>query len=179
MYPPRIGLAGLITFALALTSCASSEVRSYVAPGVNLREHRTYNWVGDDIRSTGDPRLDNNRFFQERVQAAVEKQLSDRGFDKTAAPELLIRYRATVKQDVYISRPESVDVSCDGCRPEVYDAGTLLIDLVDARTKRLLWRGWAEGSIDGVIDDQKWMEQRIDETVARILKTLPQRMSMS
>ena len=149
------------------------------SPQLAARQYRTYDWAPVEPQPTGDPRLDNNRFFQERVQAAVEKQLRDRGFDKTASPELLIRYRATVKQDVYISRPESVDVSCDGCRPEVYDAGTLLIDLVDARTKRLLWRGWAEGSIDGVIDDQKWMEQRIDETVARILKTLPQRMSMS
>jgi hypothetical protein len=155
------------------------QIRSYVAPGMNARLYRTYDWAPIEPQPTGDARLDNNRFFQERIQAAVEQQLSRRGFDKTASPELLIRYHATVRQEVYISHLASADVSCDDCRPEVYDAGTLLIDLVDARTKRLLWRGWAEGSIDGVIDDQKWMEQRIDETVARILRKLPQRLSLS
>jgi Domain of unknown function (DUF4136) len=49
----------------------------------------------------------------------------------------------------------------------------LFIDLVDARTDRLVWRGWARGNIDGVIDDQDWMEQSIDEAVARIMRELP------
>jgi uncharacterized protein DUF4136 len=55
----------------------------------------------------------------------------------------------------------------------VYDAGTLFVDLVDTRTNRLVWRGWAEGSVDGVIDNQEWMEQRIDHVVTRILQRLP------
>lgn len=67
-----------------------------------------------------------------------------------------------------------IDGSCEDCHAEVYDAGTLLIDLVDAQTERLVWRGWAKGSLDGVIDNQAWMEERIDETVARILGKLPQ-----
>lgn len=34
------------------------------------------------------------------------------------------------------------------------DAGTLTLDLVDARTGRLVWRGWAERSIEGVLDNR-------------------------
>ena len=48
------------------------------------------------------------------------------------------------------------------------------IDLVDRRTNRLVWRGWAAGSIEGLIDDQAWLEKRIDETVARIMLRLPE-----
>ena len=50
-----------------------------------------------------------------------------------------------------------------------------MLDLVDAPTSRLVWRGWAEGSIEGAIDDQKLMEERIDEAVAKILARLPRR----
>jgi hypothetical protein len=57
--------------------------------------------------------------------------------------------------------------------PYVYEAGTIVVDLVDADTSRLVWRGWAEGSIDGAIDDQTFMEHRIDEAVARIMERLP------
>ncbi len=172
MQASRIRLAGLFVLALALTGCASSEVSSYIARGVNLRAHRTYNWALDSARSTGDPRLDNNRFFQERVQAAIDAQLADKGFEKTDSPDLIVHYHASVMQD--IANRETKDTGdCEECWPEVYDQGTLLIDLVDARTAQLVWRGWAKGSIDGVIDDQGWMEQRIDEAVVRIMRELP------
>jgi hypothetical protein len=36
-----------------------------------------------------------------------------------------------------------------------------------------VWRGWAEDSFDGVVENQDWMEAEIDEAVARILETLP------
>ena len=57
----------------------------------------------------------------------------------------------------------------------VYDAGTLLLDFIDTRTNTLAWRGWAEGSLDGVIDDQQWMEKTLDEAVESILERLPRR----
>jgi hypothetical protein len=47
---------------------------------------------------------------------------------------------------------------------------------VDPRSNRLIWRGWAEGSFEGVIDNQEWLEKRIDETVARIMDRLPARL---
>ena len=166
-------LAGIITL-FALTGCASMNVSSYVARGVDLREHRAYNWAPVDARPTGDPRLDNNRFFHERVQAAVDQQLTSRGFEKSASPDLIVHYHASVSQDIRITAGERSGGHCDECQPEVYDEGTLLIDLVDARTNQLVWRGWAKDSIDGMIDNQKWMEQKIDEAVARIIKKLPQ-----
>ena len=45
MQSSTIRLAGLLTLALVLTGCASTEVRSYIALGVDLSEHRTYNWA--------------------------------------------------------------------------------------------------------------------------------------
>jgi hypothetical protein len=172
MYSPRIRLTGFLTLAVVLTGCASTEVRSYVSRGADLHSHRTYDWAPVEARSTGDPRLDNNPFFQQRVRAAVDDQLASRGFEKTASPHFLVHYHASVTQDIQIS-PNDHGVACEECRPEVYDEGTLLIDIVDVRTGLLAWRGWAKGSIDGVIDNQAWMEKRIDEAVARIMRELP------
>lgn len=172
MNPLTIQLAGILTLTTLLTGCASTEVRSYVARGVDLHSARTYDWQPIEPRPTGDPRLDNNRFFEQRVQAAVDEQLARRGFEKTASPQFLVHYHASVTQEMQIS-PKEHGVACEECRPEVYDEGTLLIDLVDARTGLLAWRGWAKGSIDGVVDNQEWMERRIDEAVARIMRELP------
>lgn len=165
-----------VAAALALAGCATTGVRSYLERGSDVGLYRTYAWGPPAVQTTGDPRLDNNRFFQERLEAAMELQLAARGFEKSAAaPDLLIRYYASVEQQVNANGADRPFVSCEDCRPFVFDAGTIVVDLIDARTERLVWRGWQEGSIDGVIDNQQGMEKRIDQAVARIIEQLPRR----
>jgi hypothetical protein len=163
--------------ALLLSACATTNVRSLVERGIDVQQYRTYSWGSLPEQATGDPRLDNNQFFQDRIEAAVEHNLNARGFEKAPAGEsdLLIRYYASVEQQVNANGVDQPYTSCESCQPYVFDAGTIVVDLVDARTRRLVWRGWAEDSIDGVVDNQAWMEKRVDESVARILKQLPRR----
>jgi len=176
----RLGQVAAVTLsALTLTGCAATlSVNSFAERGVDFTRYHTYDWAPDDRLSTGDPRLDNNPFFLERLQADVEKQLATRGLDKTpaGAPELLLHYHANITQRVDVSGADRRYGYCDECSTSVYDAGTLLLDFVDARTNKLVWRGWAEGGLDGVIDNQDWMEEKIDQAVARILERLPRRL---
>lgn len=174
MYSPMIRLAGLFALALTLSACTSVTVRSFEAPGQRFNHYKTFNWDPGLAQSTGDPRLDNNRFFHDRVQTSVENELARRGLEKADSPDLLVHYHASVSQEIRISHTEVLEQYEVGGRAEVYDTGTLLIDLVDAGNHRLVWRGWAEDSIDGVIDNQDWMEQAIDKAVERILRKLPQ-----
>jgi hypothetical protein len=164
--------------ALALAGCAGMEVNSYVERGVNMADYGTFTWAQPDQR-TGDPRLDNSPFFHERLQTDVERQLTRRGYDRIAADQadLSVHYHASINQQVNVNEVDRRAGYCeeDDCQPYAYDAGTLVIDLVDVRTKRVVWRGWAKGSVDGVIDNQDWMEQRLDEVVARIMDKLPRR----
>jgi hypothetical protein len=174
--PARLGRASALLVSALTVGCAGIIVKSYSEPTVELQRYRTYNWGPSDTFSTGDPRLDNNRFFDERVRMQVERGLAGRGFEKTTdAPDLLLHYHASVNQEIDTSNIDRDYQYCDegNCEPYVYDAGTLVIDIVEARSKRLIWRGWAEGSIEGVIDNQDWLEKRIDDAVARILNRLP------
>jgi hypothetical protein len=58
---------------------------------------------------------------------------------------------------------------------QVYDEGTVLIDLVDARTGALVWRGSAQTDIAGAVADQTRLERVVERVVTRIMKTLPAR----
>ena len=60
------------------------------------------------------------------------------------------------------------------CRPLItrYEVGTLVVDIVDARTKRLIWRGWAQDSLDGLLGDRDRVRHTIDEGVTRMFATL-------
>lgn len=179
MLPRRIWVlaaAGLTTALLA--GCAPLRVNTYVPrDAVSPMTFHSYAWATDDQLVTGDPRLDSNRFFQERVQMAVEEQLASRGFTK-AAPDradVVLHYHANLTQKVDANGADLRYGYCDGCKPYVYDAGTLLLDVVDGHTHKLIWRGWAEGSMDGVIENQTLMEQRVDLAVTRILDRFPRR----
>ena len=87
----------------------------------------------------------------------------------------MVHYYASFTQgiDVRAIDPEYKYCEAENCGPYSYEAGTLLIDFVDATTQRLVWRGWVEGRFDGVIDDQRSMELTVDETVKQLLRRLP------
>ena len=160
-------------------ACAPMKVRSYDGPDAGIGVYHSYRWASGDLGSTGDPRLDSNRFFLERVQQAADEQLRQRGYEKAATgpTDLVLHVHARVKQQIDASELDRSSRRCEQqeCHAYVFDEGTLLIDLVDARTDALVWRGWAERSLDGVVDDQAWMNQVIDKAVAAIFGRLPAR----
>jgi hypothetical protein len=168
-------------FAASLTTaCATMGVGAYVQRGVDLNAYRTYDWEPADALPTGDPRLDRNAIFIDHFEGAIEKGLASRGLKRVLAgktPELLVHYHATVIQRVFVNGNARGGEDCrfDDCRPrvDVYEAGTLLIDIVDARTKRLVWRGWAEDDLAGALANQDRFEQFIDDAVAGMLQRLP------
>ena len=171
-YYVPVQLTAVAMSALVLTACASMKVYSYTEPGVDLAQYVTYEWGPPDQRTTGDPRLDNNPFFQERIQSDVDRQLTRRGYVKATAapPDLTVRYHARIGQEVDVDAVDQITGYCPGndCEAVVYETGTLAFDLVDTRTGRVVWRAWAEGSLEGVVNNQDWMEHRIDEVVARV-----------
>ena len=170
----RAALVAVCAFPLA--ACAVVTVNSYSQRSFEIGRYHTYAWGPADAHGTGDPRLDNNRFFDDRVREQVDRHLTARGFEKTiGVPDLLVHYHASFAQKLDVRALDREYAPCPpgDCYAFVYDAGTLVVDLVDARGHTLLWRGWAEGSMDGAIDNQPWLEARVDDAVLRILRRLP------
>ena len=179
MYPlARVGRCaalGILVLVLA-AGCASMKVNSYVERGYDLNRFHTYAWSPAPAAATGDPRLDSNPFFDEQVRAEVEVQLAKRGFERTAGlPDLLVHYHANMGQRIETRDLDEQSASCEKgrCHADVYDAGTILVDLAEPRTNKVIWRGWAEGAMDGVVDNQAWMEATINHAVTRIFERLP------
>ena len=172
---------GWITAALwlaLLSACAPIRVNSFLERGATLTAYRTYAWAPTDRLSTGDPRLDNNPFFQRRLQTGVDTQLETKGFQKAdaaSAPDLVIHYHASVSQQVSVSGVDQDDLRCQTppCVPDVYEKGSIVLDLVDRRTNKLVWRGWATTTFDNIIDNQRLFEQTIDAAVQKIFDRLP------
>ena len=172
-------LAATALSAFALSGCATMSVSSHVQRGLDFGHYRTYDWGPADALPTGDPRLDKNPFFQDHVQGAVEKQLAAKGFEiaTSGTPDLLIHYHASITQRIDVNRLDREYGYCydENCQARVieYEAGTLVLDIVDARTNRVIWRGWAQDTVEDILDNQDRMAQKIDEAVRRMLERFP------
>ena len=162
--------------ASMVAGCAPVTVTSFTEQDVQMSRYRTYDWGTVDPGVPGDPRLDNNPFFHDYIHGAIDRYLRTRGYEQTVlVPDLRVHYHASTTQRIYISGTEPTKETCRDCALQVYDEGTLLIDLVDARTGALVWRGSAQTGIAGAVDDQARMEAVIERAVSRILDRLPPR----
>jgi hypothetical protein len=158
--------------------CATMTVSSHIERDVVFSDYVTYDWGPPDKFPVGDPRLDGNPFFSDYVMGAIEKQLDRKGYERglTGDVDLLIHYHASVNQRVDVYTADSENGYCyANCEPQYtdYEQGTLVVDIVDARTSKVVWRGWAQDVMNGVIDHQQRLEKQVDEGVGKMMLMLP------
>ncbi len=169
-------LAALTAVVLTAASCATAmTVSSHVDRDVDFSRYRTYDWGPADALPTGDARLDADPFFKDHLQGEVEKQLATRGYalGEAGTADLLIHYHAHIDQRIDVT---SVDRSYQyGGEVRDYEAGTIVLDLVDARTQKVIWRGWAQDAVSGMLADRDTMADKVNEAVTRMLARLPPR----
>lgn len=170
----------LIGLAVSAAGCLTlMPVSSHVERGLDFDRYRTYDWAPADALPLTDERLRDNPFFVDDVHGAIDTELNRRGLVRATAEraDLFVHYHAAVNERLEVTaRPGRLrDCVADDCRAEAttYEAGTLVIDLVDASTHRLVWRGWAEHRLEDMLDDPVEVKRRVDSGVRRIFATLP------
>jgi hypothetical protein len=124
------------------------------------------------------------------MRAAARREMEARGYTYSeSAPDLLVNINAYIseREDV-VSVPEvnygyyysyrasayfAVPFWSERTDVRRYREGTLNIDLVDARGKRLVWEGVAVGRVARLKPGER--EQRINSTIAEIFAAYPHR----
>ena len=122
--------------------------------------------------------IDNNPFFKDYLEGAVGKALEVRHYARvmSGAPDLLVHYHANISKTFDVNGVDTRNGYCyDDCEPRVvdYELGTIVLDVVDGHTNRVIWRGWAQDHIDGVIDRQELLRKQVNTSVARMMALFP------
>ncbi len=165
----------------ALSACATAtNVSSHVESGVDFARYRSFDWGPADSLPTGDPRLDKDPFFKDQLQGAVERALAARGIQLAPSggtPDLRIHYHANVTERIDVSGADRrfgycQTPDCQG-RVDAYEAGTIVLDVVDTRTNRVVWRGWAQERLEPLLDNRDRLASHIQEAVKRMLAQMP------
>lgn len=177
---PLLSLAGL---AFLLAACSP---RVYVEQddAANLQGYHSYAWVTPPAGPVKDPILD-SQILESRVHKAVSAEMAARGFQEVAPdgnPDFMVTYHTAAKQKI-----ESTGASFSfgivdafphgfgavgfpvGPDVESRDEGTLMLDVIDGKSKRLAWRGWTTG----LLNQDNYSDKAVAEAVKNILDKFP------
>jgi hypothetical protein len=155
-------ILGLSVFVLAATP-AFTKVRIDFDRSVNFSKYRTFMWLQEP-----DP---NNPFMKPRIINSVNAQLIGKGLEPdTTDADLVIRATSTIEKipiwNTYYSGGFGGWGGCGACgwsgcgacgwgggsgwattTMDIREEGTLVVELLDARTHQPVWRGVATHSV--------------------------------
>lgn len=149
------------------------------SPNLDFTRYSSFTFDEPDDQPVGDPRLENNTLFEARVHAAITLELALRGVTREAeGPALVVHHHASVRDrvEVYEADREAgygVPEWGEGTQVMQYEEGIFIVDVADAETRDLLWRGWARLDIGRAMSDPRAMAEAIDEAIAGMFERYP------
>lgn len=172
-------LAVVILLMLAGTVSASAQKVSVGAdPTIDVAKFKTYSWSTE--------RVSINPVVSEIVVSSVDAQLAAKGLRKVDTdPELTIVVFGSTESDIHVSNPSwspslnsiATGVAV-GSQSWLVTKGTLVVDILDTKTKNSLWRGMATQTLDrgptgDRAKDAKTVEKPIRNAVKKMFKQFP------
>ena len=148
-----------LAMLLGVAGCTASRVgvTNDFDHAVNFRAYKTWAWYPTQLNdSQGGPARGYESFVDQRIRAAVVSDLANKGLTQvTQSPDVYVAYSARVENKQQVSSPYYNGLGYPygygyggyggygrGYTPVTqYKAGTVIIDIVDARRKELAWRG--------------------------------------
>ncbi len=186
----KLKILALPVFVLLfLSSCTSIRVLSDYDKDANFGSYKSYAFYKTGIDKAQISDLD-----KKRILRAIEAEMSTKGFVKSENPDILV--------SIFTKEREQVDVYNNywggggfgwgwspwywgggfgpgwgwgwggGSNVSTRTQGSLYIDLIDAKSKELVWQGKGDGTLNNTKNIEK-KEMRIKEFVAEIMTQYP------
>ncbi len=167
---------------LLLAGCSQYDIKYDYDTESNFSNFKTYAWIPVTINegsTSAQTAMQKNTLLDGRIRSAVDAAMVSKGFTLNAdTPDLLVVYHTGMQNQVDVTdwgysyagsywgwAGRDIDVYN-------YTEGTLLVDLVNAQSKKLAWRGSATGVVDPSNSPEK-VQERINEVVAEIFENYP------
>src|SRR5712672_3630189 len=162
-------------FLCMLGAALAQHVQTDFDHHANFSQYKTYSW--QEIKPA-------NSLWDARIKNALDAQLAAKGWTQVASggDVAIVAIKTTQTQ-------RSLQTFYDGfgggwgwrrfggggfgestTTEQDYKVGTLVLDMYDAKTKQLIWRGSAE---DTVSDKAEKNEKNLDKGVAKMFKKFP------
>ncbi len=179
----RLPIVMLLAIAGYLISCGPSlKVSSDYDKSVNFDQYKTFAlYKSDSIHDAISP------LNQQRIVNAVKDEMVKKGFqENTGNPDVLVNITAILQNRVAVSsttdyygyggmyRPYywggGMGSATTNYNVQQYKDGSLIIDVIDANSKKLLWQGTGNKEIDKPAKDPDTV---IPKAIASIMESFP------
>ena len=166
----------LVSTGLAVlsTTAAAQTITYDFDKAADFSRFKTYAWV------RGTPLSD--ELNHKRIVNAVDTQLAAKGLGKVevgASPDVLVAYHATFNKNLQINGFSTgwggyrFGANRSGsARVDEILVGTLVVDMVDAGSRTIVWRGTATKEVDVKANPEK-REKNINKAAERLFKNYP------
>jgi hypothetical protein len=167
---------GFVVFTML--SCKSTKYNSDYNHNIDFSEYKTFGF--SDLSQ----KLPVDDIVKSRIFDAIEKNLTAKGFQKSDQPDLLVDLGLQLEKKKNYSnshvnlrgyfgkkRRLSVGVGKNFANDREYTVGTLVLDLVDAKSsdETLVWKG----DIEGVVKPESSSQQNITAAINQLLASFP------
>ncbi len=175
-------LSAIIGLALVAAGCSTISVSHDFDSEADFATYKTFAWLQGPVTAVGnaDAAKQQNTLLDKRIRSAVEAEIQAKGMTAdTENPDLLLVYHTGVDSKINVTDwgytyptryggwygDRDVDVY-------QYEEGTLIVDLIDAKTQQLVWRGNATKTLEDNPSPER-MDQNIREVVGRMFAKYP------
>jgi len=160
-------------FAAMLGAAFAQQVKSDFDHQANFSQYKTYSW--QEVKPP-------NSLWDSRIKSAVDARLAAKGWTQVdsggdvAIVAIATSHTERTLQTFYDGMGGGWRWRGFGGMGEAttteqdYKEGTLLVDLYDAKTKQLIWRGSAEDTVSNNADKN---EKNLNKGVAKMFKKFP------
>lgn len=167
----RLTQTAMLVALAAIAGCSSISVSTGFDSNANFADYKTFGWMKETESGDG---YEFKGLLDEQIKAAVDKQLVAKGLTKaTKNTDLFVVYHAGKKQQLEVEDwGYGGWWGVGGGDVYSYGEGTLFVDLVDAGTKKMVWRGMAKK----VLPENPSAGEReaaIDEAIQKMFKKYP------
>jgi hypothetical protein len=190
----RIACLGLFLLVGAASACSSVKIGYDYAPGTNFSAYHTYEWMTEKQEKTGDRRLDTTD-ADIRIRTAIGGQLLLKGYSKPSEgqPDFYVAYHIGLKTTTVDTSTQYFSEGMAGhafghsadtrtmdktnaqvSQPVANTTGTFMLDIIDAASNKLVWRGTATGEIAVGLTSRE-RDERIRTIAHEMLANFPPR----
>ena len=185
--PPRAFRTPATCVALLVTlACAATRTSSDYDPSANFTSYHSYGWLPDGPAPTGHPRAD-NPLLHERIRNSIDRVLKAKGLALSEDPDILVNYHVSAQQKLDVDTWNSgvygggyyggwgYGWGIPQTTVRQYEEGTLIIDVIDTRAKKVVWRGTGTRRLQDAQgqQDPAELDERVFESVSDTLAGFP------
>lgn len=178
-------LIAIVSMLALISACSNISVSTDYDKLADFASLKTFKWHPQpNIPESKDARMVSS-IMDNRIKMAIDDQLAFQGFKKVeTTSDFLVNYSVTTEDKTRIRSYNTWGGSmghghrrmATGYRTEItvddYRKGTLIIDIIDPSTNKLIWRGLDSKTLPSSTNTDK-MDKLVNDVVMGILANFP------